>query len=105
MNQSNAGLEQDELGVCAWIAFWAQLVVLGFLAVLGAFFASSDNAPGDYDCGLALSLAAIALAFMRLKSRLDGGAADWAAFLLVDDMPNLVPVIVIFFFLALVGLF
>src|SRR5436305_1450133 len=105
MNQSNTGLEQGELGVCAWIAFWAQLVALGFLAVVGAFFASADNAPGDYACGLALSLAAIALAFMRLKSRLDGGAADWAGFLLVDDMSNLVAVIVVFVVLALAGLF
>ena len=105
MNQSRVGPDEGELGVCAWIAFWAQLVVLGFLAVLGAFFASADNAPGDYACGLALGLAAIALAFMRLKNRLDGGSADWAGFLLVDDMVNLVAVIVVFVVLALAGLF
>lgn len=105
MNQSSVGPGQGELGVCAWIGFWAQLVVLGFLAVLGAFFASASNAPGDYACGLALGLAALALAFMRLKSRFDGGPADWAGFLLVDDMPNLVAVIVVFAVLALAGLF
>jgi hypothetical protein len=105
MNQSGAGPERSELGVCAWIGFWAELVVLGFLAVLGAFFASANGAPGDYACGLLLSLAAIVLAFMRLKSRFDGGPADWAGFLLVDDMPNLVAVIVVFIVLALAGLF
>jgi hypothetical protein len=105
MKQSDAESEQGDLGVCAWLGFWAQLVVLGFLAVLGAFFASANNAPGDYVCGLALSLGALALLFMRLKSRFDGGPADWASFLLVDDMPNLVAVIVVFVVLALAGLF
>ncbi len=110
MNQSGAGpgsteLGPSELGFCAWIAFWAQLGALGVLAVLGAFFASDNNAPGDYDCGLILSLAAITLAFLRLKNRFDGSAADWRSFLLVDDMPNLVAVIAIFTVLALAGLF
>ena len=104
MEQSRAGPEPGELGVCAWIGFWGQLVVLGVLAVLGAFFASDNNAPGDYACGLVLSLAAIALGFMRLKNRLDGGAADWASFLLVDDLPNLVAVIAVFAVLGLAGL-
>src|ERR1700674_2368309 len=103
MNQSSAGPEANELG--AWIAFWAQLVVLAVLAVLGAFFASADNAPGDYACGLLLSLAAIALAAMRVKNRFDGGAADWGSFLLVDDMANLLAVIAIFTILGLAGLF
>jgi len=110
MNQSgvapgSADLGEGELGVCEWIGFWAQLIVLGFVALFGAFFASADNAPGDYACGVALGLAAIALAFMRLKSRFDGGPADWAGFLLVDDMANLVAVIVVFIVLALAGLF
>ena len=103
MNQSSAGPEANELGT--WILFWAQLVVLAVLAVLGAFFASADDAPGDYACGLFLSLAAIALAAMRVKNRFDGGAADWGSFLLVDDMANLVAVIVIFTILGLAGLF
>ena len=109
MEQSRAGLEATELepgelGICAWIGFWAPLVVLGVLTVLGAFFASANSAPGDYTCGLVLSFAAIALAFMRLKSRFDGAAADWASFLLVDDLPNLVAVIVVFAVLGLAGL-
>ena len=83
MNQSSAGQQSSEL--CAWIGFWAQLVVLAVLAVIGAAFASDDRAPGDYACGLLLSLAAIALGFMRVKNRFDGGAADWGSFLLVDD--------------------
>ena len=89
MDQASVG---TELGFCAWIAFWAQLVVLGGFAVLGAIFASENSAPGDYTCGLLLSLAAIALGFMRVKNRFDGGAADWAGFLLVDDLPSLVAV-------------
>jgi hypothetical protein len=103
MNQSSAGPEANELG--AWILFWAQLVVLAVFAVLGAFFASADDAPGDYACGLLLSLAAIALAAMRVKNRFDGGAADCGSFLLVDDMANLLAVIVIFTILGLAGLF
>ena len=103
MNQSNAGSESSEL--CAWVAFWAQLVVLAGLAVLGAAFASEDSAPGDYICGLLLSLAAIALAFMGVKNRFDGGAADWGSLLLVDDLANLLAVIVIFTILGLAGLF
>src|SRR5690242_11496872 len=94
-----------ELGYAAWIGFWAELIVLGLLAVVGAFFASRDAAPGDYACGLLLSLAAIILAFMRIKHRFDGGAAGWGSFLLVDDVANLVAVIVIFTLLALAGLF
>lgn len=102
MDEANA---ESELGLCAWVSFWVQLVVLGAFAVLGAAFASEDSAPGDYACGLLLSLAAIALAFMRLKNRFDGGAADWGSFLLVDDVPNLVAVIAIFTVLGLAGLF
>src|SRR6266849_3368817 len=103
MNQSSAAPESIEL--CAWMAFWAELVVLAAVAVIGASFASDDSAPGDYACGLLLSLAAIALAFMRVKNRFDGGAADWGGFLLVDDMANLLAVIVVFTVLGLAGLF
>ena len=104
MNQSNAG-STEEAGFGAWLGFWAQFIVLGFLAVLGAFFASGDSAPGEYTCGLILSLAAIALAFLRLKHWFDGAAPGWSSFLLVDDMANLIAVIVVFVALALAGLF
>lgn len=94
-----------EPGYGVWLAFWGELVLLGLLAVLGAFFASAEASPGDYACGLVLSLAAIALAFMRLKNRFDGGDPGWAEFLLVDDLANLVAVVVVFAILALAGLF
>src|SRR5260370_23034684 len=106
MDPASDARETNDLSMCAWIGFWAELAVLVVFAVLGTFFASGDGAPGDYACGLILSLAAIVLAFMRLKRRFDGGrAADWGSFLLVDDMANLVAVIVALTPLALAGLF
>ncbi len=104
MSLTQHSLEARELGLCAWVCFWAELVVLAALAVLGASFASGDAAPGDGLCGVGLALAAAALAFLRLKARFDGGAGSWAGFLLVDDMPNLVLAIVVFVLLALAGL-
>ena len=98
-------LAPAEPGYGAWLAFWGGLVILALLAVIGAFFASAAAAPGDEICGLALSLAAIALAFMRLKHRFDGGDPGWAGYLLVDDLLNLVAVVVVFAILALAGLF
>jgi hypothetical protein len=89
----------------SWIGFWAQFIVLGLLAVVGAFVASQGGGPGDYACGLILSLAAIALAFLRLKQRFDGGPADWQSFLLVDDIANLTLAIAVFTALGLAGLF
>ncbi len=104
MDETSAGHEMVELGYGGWIAFWAQLIVLGLFVVLGAFFASRDSAPGDYACGLTLSLAAIGLALMRVKNRFDGGATDCAGFLLVADWANLIAVIVVFSILGLGGL-
>ena len=89
----------------SWLGFWIQFLVLGLIAVIGAFVASEDARPGDYQCGLLLSLAAIALAFLRLKHRLDGGPSGWGAFLLVDDMKHLAFVIPLFAVIGLVGLF
>ena len=88
----------------SWFAFWAQFVVLGLLAIVGAFFASDEGKPGDYSCGLWLSLAEIALAFLRLKQYFDAGRTGWPSFLLVDDMTNLIAVIVVFIVLGLAGL-
>lgn len=105
MRHSETAAEQAAPGYGQWIAFWGELAVLALLAVVGAFFASAEAAPGDYACGLILSLAAIALAFMRVKNRFDGGDPGWAGFLLVDNLGNLVAVVVVFAVLALAGLF
>jgi hypothetical protein len=105
MAQSSSGDDPAELSYGAWLAFWAQLVVLGLLAIVGAFYASADAQPGDYACGLTLSIAAILLALMRVKSRFDGNPIDWASFLFVGDMANLVLAIVVFVLLGLAGVF
>jgi hypothetical protein len=97
----------DEAGHAfwSWLGFWAQFLILGVLAVVGAFVASGAERPGDYACGMLLSLGAIALAFLRLKHRLDGGASDWGSFLLVDDMPGIAIAIPLFAVIGLAGLF
>ena len=105
MNPTNGEYEPGESGYGTWIRFWAELLVLGVVAVLGASFASADAEPGDYACGLALIAAAAALAFLRIKGRFDGAVVDWGGFALVDDMPSLGAVIVILAVLALGGLF
>ena len=97
--------DDAERAFWSWLGFWIQFLILGLLAVIGAFVASADARPGDYQCGLLLSLAAIALAFLRLKHRLDGGAPGWGTFLLVDDMKHLAFVIPLFAIIGLLGLF
>src|SRR3954452_3628945 len=104
--------EPGVAGAGAWIAGWGELVLLGFLALIGAFFASASADPGDYACGMILLMAAIALAFLRLKARLDdtsggrasGGGASrgWAASLLIEDWANLTAFIVVFVILGLI---
>ena len=47
----------------------------------------------------------IALAFLRLKRRFDGGGPGWRDFLFVDDMTSLPVVIPLFAVIGLVGLF
>ena len=89
----------------SWLGFWLEILVLGVLAIVGAFAASAADRPGDYTCGMALSLGTIALAFLRLKRRLDGNGSDWADFLLVGDMWNLALVIPLFTVIGLAGLF
>ena len=89
----------------AWFGFWAEVVVLGLLALSGGYFASHGGGPGDYATGLALGAAATALAFLRLKRRFDGAPTRWERFLLVDDVRNLALVIAVFVAVGLAGLF
>lgn len=105
MDETGRIPDDAERAFWSWLGFWVQFLILGFLAVIGAFVASEDARPGDYLCGLLLSLAAVALAFLRLKHRLDGGASGWGTFLLIDDMKNLALAIPLFAVIGLVGLF
>ena len=105
MDEARRPAQTAEQAFWSWLGFWAQLFLLGALAVIGAFFATADARPGDYLSGLLLSLAALALAFLRLKHQLDGGATGWSAFLLVDDMKNLAVAIPLFTVIGLAGLF
>ena len=104
MADSPTSPQLSELGYCAWFGFWAQFVVLGAFAILGLRI-GSDGAPGDYATGLMLAIAAILLAFLRLKSWFDGTSADWTSFLFVDKPAHLVVVIPLFTVIALAGLF
>jgi hypothetical protein len=97
--------DNAERAFWSWLGFWLEILVLGVLAIVGAFAASGADRPGDYTCGMVLNLAAMALAFLRLKRRLDGNGSDWADFLLVDDMWNLALVIPLFAVIGLAGLF
>ena len=97
--------EIAERAFWSWLGFWVQVVVLAVLAVLGAFAASGAEHSGEYDCGIILSLGAIALAFLRLKHRLDGGTPGVVDFLLVEDMWNLALVVPLFAVIGLAGLF
>ena len=106
-DMEEAGRTPDDAGRAfrSWFGFWIQFLILGVLAVIGAFVASADARPGDYPCGLLLSLGAVALAFLRLQHRLDGKASDWGTFLLVDDMKHLALAIPLFTVTGLLGLF
>jgi hypothetical protein len=105
MKQSNTGSAPEELGHCAWIAFWGKLIVLGLFVVLGAAFASADAAPGDQTCGLMLAIAAIVMAFLLVKRRFDGASPGLGRFLFVDNTMSLLAATVVFTALALAGLF
>lgn len=95
---------ETKRGFLAWLGLWLQLAVLAALAVFGAALASRDAAPGDYTSGLILAAAAIALALVRIKHTLDGGAPGLGDFVLVDDMWALWIAIPVFVVLALAGL-
>jgi hypothetical protein len=105
MDATRQSPDNAERAFWSWLGFWLEILVLGVLAIVGAFAASAAERPGDYTCGMALSLAAIALAFLRLKRRLDDNGSGWADFLLVRDMWNLALVIPLFAVLGLAGLF
>lgn len=105
MVETSRELEPAERGFCLWFGFWVQFALLGVCVVLGAFAASSAEAPGDYAAGIVLILGAAALAFLRLKSRFDGGAPGWRNSVLVGGMWGLVVAIPLFTVIGLVGLF
>jgi hypothetical protein len=105
MDETGPPPDDAEREFWSWLGFWVQFLILGLLAALGAFVASADVRPGDYQCGMLLSLGAIALVFLRLKHRLDGGALGWGNFLFVDDMKNLALAIPLFAIIGLLGLF
>ncbi len=89
----------------SWLGFWLQFLVLGLLALTGAGFAARGGRPGDYTTGMLLFLAALVLAFLRLKRHLDGADPGWTSFLFVDDMKNLAVAIPVFTIIGLGGLF
>jgi hypothetical protein len=105
MNQTNLMSDTPERDFWSWLGFWVQFLVLGALAVFGSFIASAAERPGDYACGMLLSLGAIALAFLRLKHWFDGDESSWADLVLVDNMWNLAVVIPLFTIIGLAGLF
>jgi len=105
MDETPRTLDTAASAFWTWLGFWVRILVLGVLAVIGAFAASGAEQPGDYGCGMTLSLTAIALAFLKLKHHLDGGRCSFVDFLLVEDMPNLALVIPLFAIIGLAGLF
>ena len=86
MSRPAGSPEPGAAGAGVLILAWGEIVLLGFLAIVGAFFASANASPGDYACGMILMLAAIALAFLRIKARLDGVSESWAGSLLVERL-------------------
>jgi hypothetical protein len=105
IGKTDRAADDAERAFGSWLGFWLQFLILGILVVVGAFFASDAVQPGDYACGIVLILCALALGFLRLKTRLDGGKAGWANFLLVRDMWNLALVVPLFTVIGLAGLF
>jgi predicted transporter len=87
-----------------WLGFWLQLLILGLLALVGAGFAGLGRRPGDYAAGMVLILASVALAFLRLQHRLDGGDAVRSSFLFVSNMKNLTLAIPLLAILGFIGL-
>src|SRR5262249_19210059 len=105
MDQPSRRPDEATRAFWPWLGFWLQFLILGVLAVVGAFVASGAQRPGDYKCGMLLTLAAIGLGFLRLKHHLDGGEPGLGNFLFVDTMWNLALVIPLFAVVGLAGLF
>ncbi len=105
MAETSRGPEAAEPAFWSWLGFWILLFVLGLCVVLGAFAASRGEEPGNYIAGMVLILAALALAFLRLKQRFDEGSPGFGNFLFVDSMASLVIVIPLFVVIGLAGLF
>ena len=105
MESTDPTPDRAETAFWSWLGFWMQLLILGVLAIIGAFFASAASRPGNYACGIILSGAAIALAFLRLKHRLDRGNSNPENLFLVGDMWNLALVIPLFAVIGLAGMF
>ncbi len=105
MTETPSTLDTAERAFWSWLGFWVQMLLLGVVAILGAFAASGAERPGDYACGMVLMFSVIALAFLRLKQRLDGGEPGWSDLILVGDMWNLALVIPLFAVIGLAGLF
>jgi hypothetical protein len=105
MAETSRRPELAEPAFWSWLGFWVQFLVLGLFVVIGAFAASECRGPGDYVSGVLLIIGALALAFLRLKHRFDGGAAGWRDVLFVDDMKSLAVAIPLFAVIGLVGLF
>ena len=105
MDETVPVTEETKRGFWSWLGLWAQFVALAALAILGAITASADGGPGDYLWGVLLSLAALALAFLRLKHSFDGGSPGLGTFILVDDLRGLAVAIPVFVVTGLAGLF
>ncbi len=105
MAETSREPEAAERAFWSWLGFWVLFLVLGMCVVLGAFAASYAEEPGDYAAGLVLILAALALAFLRLKQSFDEGSQRFGNFLFVDSMASLVVVIPMFIIMGLAGLF
>jgi hypothetical protein len=105
MDRSSRRPDEAARAFWSWLGFWLQFLILGVLVVVGAFVASGAERQGEYTCGVVLSLAAIALGFLRLKRHFDSDDGGWLNFLLVDTMQNLALVIPLFVVIGLAGLF
>ncbi|HEY3912392.1 MAG TPA: hypothetical protein VGM07_21260 [Stellaceae bacterium] len=105
MAETSRGPGPAEQGIWSWLAFWLQFAILALCVALGAFAASADELPGDYGCGIALIIGALALAFVRLKQSFDGASPDWRDFVFVGGMASLAVAIPVFTVIGLVGLF